>query len=753
MRHFILLLSIQLVVFSTFAAVIKGKVTSNNKNLEFATVSVVALNRGDRTDINGDYSIDVQAKGTYTIQVSLFGYEKMSKTIEITTENVLNVDFELIQIIQEIDEVTVTTSMKEVSVSDSPIAIDVVSAKLFEKNPTPSIFESLNMVNGVRPQLQCNVCNTGDIHINGMEGPYTMVMIDGMPIVSALGSVYGLMGIPNAIIQRVEVQKGPASTLYGSEAVGGLINVITKAADCGPKFTFDAFGTSYSEFNGEMSATYKLGKRISGIASGSYFHFDKLWDINNDNFTDVTLQKRAAFFNKFSFQHKSGELSHLAVRYYYENRWGGEMQWNESFRGTDSVYGESIYTHRIELMGASPLRIAGQKFKLQYSFNRHDQNSAYGNTPFDAIQNIGFTQLTKNIMWSRHDLLLGAALRYTYYDDNTMITQSSDTNTVRNAPLNTFLPGIFVQDEFRINEKHILLVGLRYDYNTHHGSIFSPRANWKFDLNKNNVFRLGIGNGYRVVNLFSEDHAAYTGARKVVILSDLKPEQSWNANFNYSVKRKLKNESVISADFNLFYTYFSNKIVADYFTDPNKVIFDNLHGYGINRGGGVQFHYSLKMPLKIMIGATFTDLYTTKKDSLGQVYHAQQVQTPKLTSNFVVSYKFKKIRLSADLSGNIYSPMILPILPNDYRPMNSPWFSILNIQLTKEIKTSWQIYAGVKNFLNFIPKGDPIMRAFDPFDKHANDPINNPYGYTFDPGYNYAPYQKARLFVGVRYKI
>ena len=112
----------------------------------------------------------------------------------------------------------------------SPIPVEVYSPAYFKKNPSPNIFESLQMVNGVQPQLNCNVCNTGDIHINGMEGPYTMILIDGMPIVSSLSTVYGLAGIPNSMVKRIEIVKGPASTLYGSEAVGGLINIITKDA-------------------------------------------------------------------------------------------------------------------------------------------------------------------------------------------------------------------------------------------------------------------------------------------------------------------------------------------------------------------------------------------------------------------------------------------------------------------------------------------------------------------------------------------
>ncbi|MBC8643502.1 TonB-dependent receptor plug domain-containing protein [Flavobacterium lindanitolerans] len=104
-------------------------------------------------------------------------------------------------------------------------------------------------VNGVRPQLNCNICNTGDIHINGLEGPYTLVLIDGMPIVSGLSTVYGLSGIPNSLLERIEIVKGPASSLYGSEAVGGLINIITKNPSNAPRFSIDGFSNSWGEVN------------------------------------------------------------------------------------------------------------------------------------------------------------------------------------------------------------------------------------------------------------------------------------------------------------------------------------------------------------------------------------------------------------------------------------------------------------------------------------------------------------------------
>jgi outer membrane receptor for ferrienterochelin and colicins len=155
---------------------------------------------------------------------------------------------------QQLDEVVVSGTMKEVSKLNSPVPVEVYTAKYFRANPTPSIFESLQNINGVRPQLNCNICSTGDIHINGLEGPYTMILIDGMPIVSGLSTVYGLSGIPQSIIDRVEIVKGPASSLYGSEAVGGLINIITKKPEDAPLISADVFSTSWREINTDVSA-------------------------------------------------------------------------------------------------------------------------------------------------------------------------------------------------------------------------------------------------------------------------------------------------------------------------------------------------------------------------------------------------------------------------------------------------------------------------------------------------------------------
>src|SRR5690606_13166573 len=316
-----------------------------------------------------------------------------------------------------LDEIVISGTLKPVLRSESLVPVEVYTPSFFKKNPTSNIFEGLQTVNGVKPQVNCSVWNTGDIHINGLEGPYTFVLIDGMPIVSGLSTVYGLSGIPNSLIERVEVVKGPASSLYGSEAVGGLINIITKSPKNAPLFSADMFGTSWGEINTDVGVSTKVGEKAHLLLGVNYFNYSNPFDKNNDNFTDLTLQDRISVFQKWNFTRKSNKLFSIAGRYFYEDRWGGEMNWNKNYRGGDEVYGESIYTSRYELMGTYELPVAEKMF-FSFSYADHDQNSVYGNTPYMAKQKVGFGQLTWDKKLGNHDMLFGAAFRYTNYDDN-----------------------------------------------------------------------------------------------------------------------------------------------------------------------------------------------------------------------------------------------------------------------------------------------------------------------------------------------
>lgn len=715
--------------------------------LAYASVVIGGTAHGTTTAENGNFSLSLpEGLQEGNLVVSFIGY--LSDTLRFTSRQSRYV-IHLKPDVNALKEVVVVSgTMKEVTKMNSPIPVEIYSPAMFLKNPTPSIFESLSMINGVQPQLNCNVCNTGDIHINGMEGPYTMVLIDGMPIVSSLATVYGLSGIPNSMVKRIEVVKGPASTLYGSEAVGGLINIITKDPSASPLFHTDISATSLQEYNADLSTRWNVGKAQS-LMGVNYFNYLNKTDVNDDNFTDVTQQHRISLFNKWDYRRPENRQASLALRYVYEDRWGGELQWTKNDRGSDEVYGESIFTNRVEMIGNYQLPTRN-KITFDYSYNYHVQDSYYGTTPYMADQQVVFTQLRWDEKIGRHDLLIGLPFRYIYYDDNTPGTASADTLTFINQPMKTRLPGVFIQDEIRATEKLTVLTGLRYDHHNHHGNIFSPRLSFKYSPNTRHTLRLSAGNGFRVVNLFTEDHAALTGARTVIIENELRPEQSWNVNLNYATTLAHPT-GYVGFDASVFYTYFTNKIVGDFYTDPELILYDNLQGHAVSRGITINTDVAFTNRLKLIAGFTYMDVYQKEQDpDSGDLVKIPQLFAPSFSGTYALSYSLDRAGLLFDLTGRVNGPMHLPVVPGDFRPEQSPWFTIMNIQVTKTFNNGIELYSGVKNLLNFMPK-DPLLRPFDPFDKNIT--LNNPNGYTFDTSYNYAPVQGIKGFAGIRYTI
>jgi outer membrane receptor for ferrienterochelin and colicins len=748
-KNLILLFCILINTISFAQTKIEGTVTADGMPLQLANIVLKNTKYSTTSTADGTYHFNTVPWGNYEITASYTGFKSQSQNIVITDSNEVILNFNLREN-NTLDEIVITGTLKPVSRLESSVPVEVYKPVFFKKNPTANIFEALQNVNGVRPQLNCNVCNTGDIHINGLEGPYTLVLIDGMPIVSGLSTVYGLSGIPNSLLERIEIVKGPASSLYGSEAVGGLINIITKNPKNAPVFSADAFATGWGEVNVDIGFKTNVGNAASVLTGINYFNYSNPIDNNKDNFTDLTLQDRISIFQKWSFNRKDNKLLSLAGRYFYEDRWGGELQWAKKYRGGTEVYGESIYTKRWELLGAYELPIA-EKMLFSFSYTDHDQNSVYGDMPYLAKQRIGFGQLTWDKEINNHDLLFGTALRYQYYDDNTTATVKEDIN---------WIPSLFMQDEITLTEKHKVLLGARLDYNNNHGTIFTPRLAHKWKINDNNIVRFNTGTGFRIVNLFTEEHAALTGSRDVIVMEELKPERSYNANLNYLKKMYTKNGTFIGLETTAWYTRFSNSIIPDYDTNPNQVIYKNLDGYAVTKGVSTNVDLVFNNGLKMILGVTFMDVTKTENNTT-----TRQILTEKISATWAISYRISKLFLDLDYTGNLYGPMRLPLLGKlDPRKEHSPTWSVQNIQLTFNKFKNLELYAGVKNLLNWTPnKGNPfiIARANDPFDKNVKYDSNgnaqmtpdNPYALTFDPGYVYGPNQGVRSFFGLRYTL
>lgn len=726
-----------LVIKLTFAQTIYGVIKDSDSNLLFgATIYNSSNSKIGITNEMGVFSVE-SVKGENKLFISYVGYTSKIITLESTGDSI-NMGSIVLEN-DSLDEIVISGTLRQVSKLKSAVPIELYTANFFKATPKASFFEAIEGINGVRPQLNCNICNTGDIHINGQEGANTMVLIDGLPLVSGLSTVYGLSGIPQSLIKQVEVIKGPASTLYGSEAIGGVINLITKSPETVHPFNLDTFISSWGELNIDLGAKYTL-KNSQGLIGINYFNYSNPIDANEDGFTDLTLQHRISIFNKISTKKNS-----VAFRYFYEDRWGGEMNWNSDFRGGDEVYGESIYTSRIEIFGRYD---HSKNLFLQYSLNNHDQNSVYGTTSYNAIQTIGFVQGVFSKKVKNHDVLLGATYRHTIYDDNTPATVERDK---------TALPGLFAQDQWTLSESKTLLSGIRYDKNSIYGDIWTPRLNFKWaSKDESSILRLGFGTGYRVVNVFTEDHAALTGAREVVFTEAILPEKSWNTTINWNKKLYTKYGAILDLDFSVFKTAFSNRILPDYETNPNQIIYGNLDGKAITQGATVTINGMFANGLKINMGATFID---------SKIINNNQTEYPFLTEkfsgNYQLNYTLYNPKITIDISGTVIGPMKLPLLGElDTRAPYSPIINIVNLQATYAIKTI-EVYAGIKNILDFKPASNSIARAFDPFDSGvefgANGQViatpNNPNALSFDPSYVYYSNQGINGFLGIRYHI
>lgn len=738
---------------------IKGTIYSENEILPFATIQIKENKKGTTSDIDGNYKIENLKPGNYTIIASFVGHISQKKTVSISLGQELTVNFSLGSSLS-LDEVVVTGTMKPTYVSASPIKIDVITSKelnTYLPAASSSIIESVQLINGVQEVVACGICYTNNISINGLGGSYTAILMDGTPIYGSLASVYGLNGIPNLIIERVEVIKGPNSTLYGSEAVAGVINIITKKPEKQPILSIDLMTSSHEEASGSLAFAPKIGK--STMYFGVNYNYGSHYqDVNNDGFGDGINMDRLSVFSKINIFRKSDKLFTIAGKYYYEDRRNGvEAFLNnrayKNLRGSDEIYGESIYTNRVELFGTYALN-TNANLKIDYSFSNHLQDSYYGSDHYEASQQIGFTNFIWSFNMGKHDILVGSTLRFDAYDDNTVATEEIvDNGIIVNKPNNQFVPGIFAQDEYSFSDKFTALGGVRLDHHKEHGFIFAPRLNLKYKPSQWTTFRSNIGTGFKVVNLFTEDHAFLSGQREVIIADELKPEESYNVSLNFNHVYTGFGGSG-SVDTEAFYTYFTNKIIPDYDT-PGKIVYENSNGHAKSLGFGVSLNHNFIFPLSLNIGVNYLNTTETEKLDDGTVEKSDLLYAPKWSGILSANYQLKKHHLTFAYTIQYTGVMALPEVfdldetgtPLPYaRSTSSKPFSLHQLQITKNFKERYTLYAGIENVLNFLQKESPLIGYKDP--NYA--PGFSPY---FDTSYAYAPNHGREFFIGFRWDL
>jgi outer membrane receptor for ferrienterochelin and colicins len=554
-----------------------------------------------------------------------------------------------------------------------------------------------------------------------------------MPIMGALASVYGLNGISPSVIDQVEVIKGPQSTLYGTQALGGVVNIITKNPALTPTFSADVYAKSTEEGNLNVAYSPKFG-RFEGFISGNVMRLENYFDKNGDNFNDLVKQSRASIFAKGTLLGKNMEQRlNIATKYYSENRTGGLEQFSDELRGSDRIYGESIYTNRFEFM--TEYRPAGlnEQLRLSGALTYHNQDSYYGTDWYDAQQGVAFGQATwDQELGNNVQLLAGTTVRYETYNDNTPATSE--------GPDQRWIPGVFTQGELTVGDV-TFLAGFRVDHHSEHGYVSAPRVSGKFSPGALTTFRASAGTGFRVVNVFTEDHAALTGSRNVVFNEDLDPEES--KSITTSLEQIIPfgtNPMTLTLDG--FYTHFSNKIIPDYDQDPNLIVYENLDGFSVTRGFSVGLEQNFTaLPITYNASITVMDVFTEENGQRQALAYA-----PDYTGVFGATYNVRPLDISIGYNGNLVGPKRMPsgYVENFGRNPHSPAYTTHDLKITKEFTNvnsangvGFEAYLSAENIFNFL-QGSPLVDSGDPF------------GPDFDTIYTWGPILGRTFSIGLR---
>jgi len=746
-----LLLALGLAAGAT-AQTVEGVVTSGGDAVPLATVRVVGTALGTAADADGRYRLALAEAGEATLRVTAVGYAPEERTVAVAPDETVRLDVALRAATLDAGAVVVTGTLEQMAVRESPVKVDVVPSAFLETVPSANLMDAVERVNGLYQQVDCGVCYTNNIRINGIDGPNTAVLIDGAPVMSSLATVYGLNGISPILISQVEVVKGPMSTLYGSEALGGVINIITKDPATSPRLSVNAFATTHAEVAGEFAAVPLKG-RTSALVSGTAFYTTAFHDNNGDGFSDRPLENRLSLFGKLTRRDERGfERGSLVGKVYASDIAAGVEPFlddPDGLRGSNRVYGESVYTRRGEFIGRLNLR---PDLELQGSAAVHAQDSFYGDTGYQATQADGFGQLvwtpeTEGTALDGHNVLVGTAVRAIRYDDGTGATGvfDDDGTLLENRPDTRVVPALFVQDDWRVSEQLRLLGGLRADYQPDFGVIPSPRAAVKFQPTGTTTARLNVGTGFRIVNLFTEDHQAYSGGRATLILEDLEPERS--VSVTGSLQLIVGERSPVVVDVDAFWTRFSNKIEPDYSVD-GEIRYQNLDGSATTRGLALQVQGALPGDVRYTAGATLLDVFLeeggeTRPLEFAPDYLATATVTWEPPGGFAVDY-------TARLTGPMWLPEYGPEAAAAYQAatgaplrQESPVYTVHNLQVTRGF--SWggrlgQVYVSAENLFGYR-QSSPLV---------GFDDGTPGFGETFDTAYVYGPIEGMCLGAGLR---
>ena len=725
---------------------------SNEENIPFASIYIEETGGGTMSNEEGQFEFRNLPAGKYHLRVSAVGYTTITKEVVVNKDFITVIHFRMKVEGTQMETLVVSANRNAISRKEAPVVVSVASTELFNAVNAPDLAKSLNYITGLRVENNCQNCGFPQVRINGLEGPYSQVLINSRPVVSALSGVYGLEQIPVNMIERVEVVRGGGSALFGANAVGGTVNIITKD----PASNSFSVTSNLSCYGGD-SWEQSVGANVSlvsqdntyGIALYENYRNRNPYDHDEDGFSELGKVN----INTFGMRayYRPTYTSRLNLEYHTTNelRRGGNkfnLQPHESdiTEQTRHIINSGGITYDIGWQGYR------HKLSIFASVQHIDRNSYYG------------AQRDPNAYGKTDDLTWITGSTYTGHFDNMLFSPATFTGGIeyqenrlhdimtgykRDMRQDVRIASAFAQNEWNMN-LFSLLIGLRMDkHNLIKSPIFSPRINLLFKPDDKLQARLTYSTGFRAPQAYDEDlHVTAVGGEGVQIqLAD-------------NLKEERSNSFSGSVDWTTGFGHWqANVLLEGFYTDLDNVfiledIGTNADGYAMKerRNGNGARVYGVNIDAKIAHGeeislqAGFTAQKSRYKSPEAwtevdgtPLTTERMMRTPDYYGYFTLTSSPIK-HLAMSLSGTYTGSMIVPhyagYIEND-RMETTPHFFDLNIKASYTFilrdHINLEVNAGVHNILNSFQKD---------LDK----------GEFRDSGYFYGPTQPRTFFLGIK---
>jgi outer membrane receptor for ferrienterochelin and colicins len=731
--------------------IIEGHVVSENEHIPFVNISIKGTTIGTTTDRTGHYRLTNLPQGTYTVIASMTGYTSQKQVITIMSGVKLKVDFELTEDVILIDQVVVSANRNEVNRKEATTIVNTITPKIFENTNSVCLAEGMSFQPGLRVETNCQNCGFQQVRINGLDGPYSQILIDSRAIFSALSGVYGIEQIPTSMIERVEVVRGGGSALFGSNAIAGTINIITKEPNrnsfqLATNHSFIDKNTLDNSLN--MNASLVSDDYKAGIIMFGSMRNRDHYDTNSDGFSEISLLENSTFGFRSYF--KPSMYSKIVLEYHHLNefRRGGnsfDLQPHETditeqtkhkinSGGLTYTLFSKNYKSKFSLYTSAQQTIRNSYYGAQQDLN------AYGNT--DDFAFVTGSQFNNNF----DKFIFAPATLTTGLEFQLNILHDQMPGYGRDLSQDIHIVGYFIQNEWKTNKINILL-GARADkHNLLEKFIISPRVNLLYKIKDNLSARLTYSKGFRAPQAFDEDlHIMAVGGEVMLIqlAENLRTEtsNSYSASIDFYT-------SIFGFQTNLlvegFYTKLTNVFVTEEIGNDTQgnMLLERRNGsgaevYGLNTEARIAFSKYLQAQL----GFTFQKSQYLQAEQWADDEILEptlnMMRTPDNYGYFTLSAKpFSSISvsLSGVYTGKMYVPHYAGYIQNDIL-IESQDFMELNFKIAQNIKIGTslqlQINGGVQNFLNSYQSD---------FDE----------GVLRDAGYMYGPSRPRTFFVGIK---